>query len=276
MKTFVVIAVGLGQMHAMFAVVRGTITQNNGAFAQPARTRNHAAHPVRPPERNRWPGGRAMRAAVLRWLLLAALPLLAFGAQAQNLVQNPGFEGAMASWTRPTLQWSTLGSIPHTDTRSAQVGCPNPGCVDLTSFNTASLYQDIPTTPGTSYVLSFWYRTLTNGDGPVDLQALVGTTGGMTSGGAGTCSGDCVFGTTAATATWTPVTRNFVAAAATTRILFLGRNDAGTLYVDDVSVVAAPAAAASPTAVPTLGSLTALALALGVAALGAVRRRRAP
>lgn len=213
-----------------------------------------------------------MRAAVFRWMVLAALPLLAFGAQAQNLVQNPGFEAAMASWTRPTLQWSTLGSIPHTDTRSAQVGCLNPGCVDLTSFNVASLYQDIPTTPGTAYVFSFWYRTTADGDAPVDLQALVGS-GALTSGGAGTCSGNCVFGTTAATATWTPVSRNFVATAATTRILFLGRNDTGTLYVDDVSVVAAPAAAASPTAVPTLGSLSALALAIGMAALGAVRRR---
>lgn len=214
-----------------------------------------------------------MRAALFTRIVLAALLLLAGGAQAQNLVQNPGFEAAMASWTRPNLQWSTLGSIPRTDTRSAQVGCLNPGCVDLTSFNTASLYQDIPTTPGTAYVFSFWYRTLTNGDAPVDLQALVGS-GALTSGGAGTCSGNCVFATTAATTTWTPVSRNFVATAATTRILFLGRNDTGRFYVDDVSVVAAPAAAVSPAAVPTLGSLSALALAIGVAALGAVRRRR--
>ena len=214
---------------------------------------------------------KSMMHALFKSIATAALLLAAFGAQAQNLVQNPGFESAMASWTRPGLLWSTLGSIPHTGTRSAMTGCPFPGCMDLTSFNAAPLYQDIPTTLGGTYTLSFWYRTTADGDAPVDLQALVGS-GVLTSGGAGTCSGNCVFGTTAATATWTPVTRNFVATGATTRILFLGRNSTGTIYIDDISVEAA-AAAPGVSAVPGLGLWGSLALAVGLAALGMGRRR---
>lgn len=201
--------------------------------------------------------------------------LVGFQASAQNLVANPGFEAGLASWISPIngffAAWSS-SVPPRTGLASAATGCIGAGCIS-TGATGAILYQDIATVPGTSYTVSFWYRTFNGNEAPVELQALFGAIP-VTTGGPGTCTGSCIFGTQTSTATWTQVTRVVVATAATTRLMFLGRDDPAAVSVDDVSVTVT---ASNPATVPTLDqyALAALAMLLGLLGMWRFGRGRA-
>lgn len=183
---------------------------------------------------------------------------------AQNVVANGGFEGSTASWT--TTGWGSF-TPQRSGTSAAGTGCVGPTCLNAGNPGVV-LYQDVVTTPGTTYTLTFWYRMSSAADTPVELQALL-SNGAPTNGGAGTCTGSCVFQTQTAVGAYTQVTVTYVATSASTRITFLGRNDPQGVFVDDVSF--APAAP-----VPTLSEWAMILLGLmlaGGAALYLQRRQ---
>lgn len=195
-----------------------------------------------------------------------ALAGLGSQARAQNLIQNPGFEAGAASWTSSGV--ATGGSLPRSGALAAQNGCSAAGCTDP---NTGSrIFQEVPTTPGVTYTLSFWYAG--GGAGPDrEVQAFI-SNGAATGGAFGTCTGSCVFQTQALTTTYAQATATFTATSALTRLTFTGRNAPSTTYIDDVSIVAA----AAPSAVPTLSEWAMILLGLtlaGGAALYLQRRR---
>src|SRR4030095_10862232 len=80
-------------------------------------------------------------------------------AKAASIVLNPGFEtGDFTSWT--AQNWGvvdtggTAGVFPNTGSFFANTGCVSTNCIAPDSSNSANaawLYQDLITTPGTTY-----------------------------------------------------------------------------------------------------------------------------
>lgn len=182
---------------------------------------------------------------------------------------NGGFEAGSAPWTSGGWVASAGGGFERSGLNVVSTGCV--GAVCMTLGGDGELYQDVTTVPGQSYTFSFWYRT-TGLSGPVELQALI-SNGAPTSGGSGICSGNCVFQTATATATYVNVAQTIVATSATTRITFLGRNDPEGLMIDDVSFVSVGGpVAAVPTMTEWAMILFGLVLAGGAAVM--IQRRR--
>lgn len=172
---------------------------------------------------------------------------------AQNVVTNGGFEGSLAPWV--ATGWGNF-----TPQRSG-ANAAGTGCVGATCLNVGDpggrIHQDVVTTPGTTYTLTFWYRMSNASDTPVELQALL-SNGVPTGGGAGTCTGNCVFQTQTSVGAYTQATATYVATSASTRITFLGRNDPAGVFIDDVSLVpVAPVPTLSEWAMILLGLMLA-------------------
>lgn len=208
----------------------------------------------------------------MRHLAIAAIVLalvaVASQARAQNLVQNPGFEVGTAPWVQNGVNIGT--SLPRSGTSAAEIGCAAAGCTDPNTG--ARITQDVPTTPGVTYTLTFWYAGGGAGNPNREVQAFV-SNGAPTGGVFGTCTGSCVFQTQALTTTHAQASVNFTATSAVTRLTFTGRNQPSTTYIDDVSIVVA----AAPAAVPTLSEWAMILLGLtlaGGAALHLQRRLR--
>ncbi|HEV2200289.1 MAG TPA: hypothetical protein VGR73_10750 [Bryobacteraceae bacterium] len=181
-------------------------------------------------------------------------------ALAQNLVQNPGFEtGSFAPWVASN-QWSVENDAPaHTGTYFAETGCAGAPCISPDSnLSGAWFYQDLATSPGATYTLTFFYAPQEGAPAapliikrlaartraqvitpPVEIQVLWGPSATpLTTGGAGACSGNCVFdNTSGGTSSYSQFTvTNLTASSASTRLEFLGREDPGADSVDDVVV----------------------------------------
>ena len=204
--------------------------------------------------------------------LITVLAWFCSTAQAQNLVTNPGFEAGGAGWT--ANNWFFGGGLPHTGANQADTGCVGAGCITTDpAAGGAWFFQDIPTIPGATYTVSFFYTTSNPGDVGVELQVFFGTVPASVN-APGTCTGSCIFDTQAATPGYVQVTRSVVATGATTRLEFLGRNDPAGMFVDDVVV----SLAAMPVGVqvPTMSewSLLILTVLLAAAAGFEVVRRR--
>ena len=226
-----------------------------------------------------------MRINRLVWCALTALFLSNVG-YAQNLITNPSFESATISpwvasgypgaWT--TTNYGGAGYPgPHTGTFYADNGCVGAGCIAADSSPTGGwMYQDIPTTPGTSYTLTFYYAPGT-GSGGAELQVLWGPTSTpLTTGGAGTCTGSCFYSnTTIGSLAYTLVTRTVVATATSMRLEFLGRQDPTESALDDVSLVAVVVPVTGITGIPALGTFGMLILACGLLCFGLKAVRRA-
>jgi hypothetical protein len=157
----------------------------------------------------------------------------------QNIVQNPSFEtGQFASWV--VQSWGINSPAAHTGTNYAVTGCVGASCITPAPGGGAWFYQDLPTVPGTTYTLTFYYEP-GPGSGAAELQVLWGPSATqLTTGGAGACTGNCVFSNTSiGSTTWNQFTvANLVATTNSTRLEFLGRQDPAGNGVDDVSVVA--------------------------------------
>lgn len=149
-------------------------------------------------------------------------------ASAANIVANPGFEAGGTGWI--FNGWGiyagagTLG-VAHTGTMDASTGCVGAGCItpDPASGG-AWLYQDLATTPGSTYSLTFWFASAGT---PMELRALFGSTiavdlTGISAGG---------YIQYANTVTLT-------ASSSTTRLEFLGRQDPAWNSLDDINVEA--------------------------------------
>jgi len=171
-------------------------------------------------------------------IFLFAAAALAFTASpalaGPNLVQNGGFESGFTDWTY--ARWGTTGDA-LSGTTSAYTGCVGSTCIRNSdgSYDTtdgAYLYQDITTVPGTSYTLSFDYRP---GPGtPNELVALFG----------GTTAIDLVNLANNTANTYTIY--DLVASGATTRLMFLGRQDPDYDRLDNISLVAQSVAGTVP------------------------------
>lgn len=196
--------------------------------------------------------------------LFAALFVVGAAGAASAQVANGSFEGGGAPWS--FSGWNTTPT-PRTGVDAAVTGCVGAFCMNAAGG--ASFSQTVAVTPGASYTLTFWYRTTGGTDAPIELQALW-SNGAPTNGGAGTCTGSCVYGTTTPTATYVQVNQVVVATGPNMTITFLGRNDPAGIYVDDVSL--APVVPPIPTMAEWAMILFGLMLA-GFAALVIMRRQ---
>lgn len=188
-----------------------------------------------------------MRMFVLFPLFFAAVANL----HAANIVQNPGFETGLTSWTvagagSGGFNW-TASSAAHSGSGAARDGCTGGTCITNPD---SILYQDLATTIGQSYVLAFWAGS-GSGAGPSQLQALLG----------GTLLFDLVNFPNPYTLYTSAV---FTATSSVTRVEFYGRNDPSFVQLDDVCVdlnggacgfVDAPIPEPSPALLMGLGGL---------------------
>lgn len=195
---------------------------------------------------------------MLRIKLLAAVAtiFLVSPTWAQNVVVNPGFENSgLTSWASPG--WTTNVGGVISGSFSASTGCVGPMCIrnldgsfDLTTG--ASLYQDITTTPGSFYDLSFDFGAAGFEN---ELVALFGSVVAFD-------------GVNLPTTTLTYSATGLLATGTTTRLAFLGRQDPAFNRLDNVSLVANGQVAAVPE--PATWAM----MLMGFGAMGAALRRR--
>jgi len=225
----------------------------------------------------------------------SAILVLSFAAGASafagNIVQNPGFEtGDFTSWVvnRFTVSSSAGGVNPNSGNFFANSGCVGTGCISTHEDEDASwIYQDLATTPGSTYTLTFFFAPGSLGDGEgglqfasirpfdltgIELQVLWGDSATpLVASAPGTCdtaATNCVFDTTDTTngTNYGMIqVLNLMATSTSMRLQFLGEQDPAQLGLDDISVTPDDAAAPEPAAFALMGS--------GLAALGYLARR---
>src|SRR6476660_5391819 len=204
-----------------------------------------------------------------RFVLFSVLALVAClsasPASASNIVLNPGFEtGAFAPWVaNPSSDhpWGVASGFGHTGTFYADTGCVGPQCITPDpNASGAWLYQDLTTTNGQSYNLSFWYFPASGTPNQLQVRWGGNVVLDLVDLGTGTTYGLYTVGGLAATGT-------------TMRLEFLGRQDPSFNGLDDVCVDTPGGVCAAASTVPEPTSL----VLMGTALLGlrrAVRRTR--
>lgn len=165
-----------------------------------------------------------MRNLTLNLLFAASLAVgSSFGA---NIVSNGDFStGQFGPWTHNTgvgYAWTVNSSA------TASTGCVGAACVDQNQLTTANyLYQDLATTPGGTYDLSFNYAS--GGGTPSDLKVLWGS--------------DVILDLeNAPNAMMGYSVSNLIASSVSTRLMFLGRQDPSFLALTNVDVERSSAA----------------------------------
>lgn len=169
-------------------------------------------------------------------VLAAAAPV----AHAANIVTNGDFSAGATGWT---TNWTILSDTAVND-------CVGSGCITGGTTSGSYLYQDVSTTAGAAYTLSFDFEAF--GGNPMELEVLFGNTVVVDFLNAGSIG--------PATFTYS----NLLANSSTTRLLFLGRNDPGSNFINKIDL--------ETSTVPEPGTL-ALA-ATGVLGLAGLVRRR--
>jgi len=187
-------------------------------------------------------------------LLISALAVSS-PAMASNIVLNPGFENgdALAPWVvNPfsSFPWVVTGpsGFGHSGQYYASTGCVGPQCMTPDPNPVGAwLYQDLATTVGATYDLSFWYTP--DAGLPNDFAVLWN----------GVQVLDILNSGTGITFNLFTVS-GLVATGTTTRLEFLGRQDPGFDGLDDVCVdrrggdCAEAAATPEPASLVLLGS----------------------
>ena len=186
--------------------------------------------------------------ALLIFVVAVSSPALA-----ANIVLNPGFEtDALAPWVaNPSsdVPWVVTGpsEFGHTGDFYASTGCSGPQCMTPDpNPDGAWLYQDLTTTTGATYDLSFWYTP--DAGTPNDFAVLWNGVQVLD-----------IVNSAPVFAFQLFTVSGLVATGTTTRLEFLGRQDPGFNGLDDVCVdrsggVCAAAAVPEPTSLVLLGS----------------------
>jgi hypothetical protein len=217
------------------------------------------------------------RAKLLGWGIIG---MLASGSvQAQN---NPGFENSgvnakptgLSGWTYGS-NWSNIGDYlqsvpgtPHTGNGMAISACGGVACLKKDSEANAFgwLYQDLATTIGQSYTLSFWLKVGGSPElGQAQFQAFFGNTQAFN------------LSSLTGAPQYVQYTNNaLVATASVTRLEFVGFNAPSYNFLDDVSVTANPNTLPVTTA-PEPASVALMAGGLlGLLVVSRRRTRRGP
>lgn len=185
-------------------------------------------------------------------LLISALAVSS-PAMASNIVINPSFEtGDFAPWVAnpsSSFPWVVTGPSGngHSGQFYASTGCVGAQCITPDPNPAGAwLYQDLATTPGTTYDLSFWY--FPQSGSPNDLAVLWNGVQVLDIPNSGAGSTFTLF-----------TVSGLVAPGATTRLEFLGRQDPSFNGLDDVCVDTprggcGVAAVPEPTSLVLLGS----------------------
>lgn len=172
------------------------------------------------------------------------------GAQASNIVLNPGFEsGTFSNWTQfGNTSFTTVdGTNVHTGAFAANFG------PTIATGGLGGITQFLPTVTGTQYVLDFW---LENGSG--------GAGGGTPNEWKVQWNGATIIDSVNAPAFgYTHMSFSETATGTTTQLSFLFQQDPSFFHLDDVNVDVVP----EPATMAMFGS--------GLLALGLWRRRKA-
>lgn len=214
----------------------------------------------------------------IRFSVLAVAALMAGSAHA-NLITNGSFEsGAFVNQGNDTMSLAA-GSTVITDwtvvtDTTAWIGASNPFgltasngsfFLDLTNYQAgapfAGMSQDIATTPGATYSLSF----------DLGSSTLWGRPDSITASAAG-ASQTFTSPLTGGNDDWQNVSMQFVASSATTTVLLQGTSGLNYIGLDNVDVEFVSGPGPGPGTVPEPATLA--LLTLGLAGLGASRRRR--
>jgi hypothetical protein len=171
-----------------------------------------------------------------------------------NLVANCGFEtGDFTSWASSGWNVDTEfnGVTANSGTFYAWTGCGEDSCIAPDSDpDGAWFYQDLATTVGGTYDLTFFYNP--SSPGPAELQVLWGDSATpLVASANGTCSvgTSCVFDNRQddPTNAYTEFTVDgLVATSGSTRLEFLGEQEPLESGVDDIMVDGASPASGVP------------------------------
>jgi len=165
-----------------------------------------------------------------------------------NLVQNPGFEtGDFTDWTVGTSNngWQVdvsgdHGDVPFDGTFFASDGCVGPDCIS--GPQQSSLSQNLLTTSGQNYDLTFWFYTGGNST-PNELDVLWNGASVLDLGPGGT------LGVIDSYTEFTVTGLNATSSSST--LTFLDRQDPGWIGLDDIDVEpAGTSAVPEPSAIP--------------------------
>jgi hypothetical protein len=161
-----------------------------------------------------------------------------------DLIVNGGFEtGDFTGWTQSG--WLIDTTSPNSGVYDAATGCAGASCTTVGDPNSAYLFQDVATTIGTKYTLTFFYDS---GQLATTASELLVLWGDPTAPSLSTVVDFVNVDTSGA---YVQYTGTVTATSATSELEFLGRQDLDFYSLDEVSLTGG-----TTSSVPEPGSLT--------------------
>ncbi len=160
-----------------------------------------------------------------------------------DLIVNGGFEtGDFTGWTQSG--WLIDTTNPHSGVYDASTGCAGASCTTVGDPNSAYIYQNVATTSGTTYTLSFFYDS---GQLATTASALLILWGNPN---APSLSAVVDFVDVDTSGAYVKYTGTVKATSALSELEFLGRQDLDFYSLDDVSLTAPTSGVPEPGSMP--------------------------